>query len=104
VPVVVAITTTSQYTVIGYGGFLPLLALFSGTLLWLARRKTRTPAIFLLGALVLTATSLFTTGCSGKYPDKNAVYTAPGSYTYTLTATDGFLTHSATYTLGVTAK
>jgi hypothetical protein len=104
VPVVVAITTTSQYTVVGYSGFLPLLALFGGTLLWLARRKTRTPALFLLGAFVLTATSLLTTGCSGKYPDKNAVYTAPGSYTYTLTATDGFLTHSATYTLGVTAK
>ena len=104
VPITIAVTTTSQYTVIGYGGFLPLLALFSGTLLWFARRKTRTPALFLLGALILTATSLFTTGCSGKYPDKNPVYTAPGSYTYTITATDGFLTHSATYTLGVTAR
>jgi hypothetical protein len=104
VPVVVAITTTSQYTVIGYGGFFPLLAFFSGTLLWLARRKARTPALFLLGALVLTATCLFTTGCSGKYPDKNAVYTAPGSYTYTITATDGIITHSSTYSLGVAAK
>jgi uncharacterized protein involved in response to NO len=104
VPVTVAITTTSQYTVVGYGGFFPLLALFSGTVLWLARRKTRIPALLLLGAFVLTATSFFTTGCSGKYPDKNAVYTAPGSYTYTLTATDGTITHSSTYTLGVTAK
>jgi PKD repeat protein len=42
------------------------------------------------------------TGCTGKEPAANSPYTAPGSYTVTLTATDGFLVHSATYALTVT--
>jgi hypothetical protein len=99
----IAITTTSQYTVIGYGGLLPLLGLASGALLFCTRRRFRLSTRLALWTIVLTA-SLSTTGCSGKYPDKNAIYTAPGTYTYTVTATDGFLTHSATYTLTVTAK
>ena len=44
------------------------------------------------------------TGCGSKTPTANAVYTPAGPYTYTVTATDGFLKHSATYTLTVAAK
>ncbi len=108
-PIVVAITTTSKYTVIGYGGvggnaLLSLLAFGCGWLLWRRRRSERTLLqagliVFLLGAI-----SLWTTGCSGKLPDLNPSYTAPGTYTYTMTATDGTLTHSATYTLTVTSQ
>jgi len=47
---------------------------------------------------------LSATGCSGKYPAKNASYTPPGTYTVTLSATDGFLVHTATYSLTVSAK
>jgi hypothetical protein len=100
----IAITTTSQYTVVGYGGLFPLLGLATGALLFCTRKRSHLPARLFLWALVLTTAGLCTTGCSGKYPDRNAVYTAPGTYTYTITATDGFLTHSATYTLTVTAK
>ena len=52
----------------------------------------------------LAASSFLMTGCSGKQPSLNPSYTAPGDYTYQITATDGFLTHSVTYTLHVTAK
>jgi hypothetical protein len=52
----------------------------------------------------LTVASLMVTGCSGKLPSQNSPYTTAGSYTYTLTATDGFLVHSATYSLVVSAK
>jgi PKD repeat protein len=48
--------------------------------------------------------SLSATGCSGKLPAQNPAYTGPGNYTVTLTATDGFLVHSATYSLTVSAK
>ena len=58
--------------------------------------------------VMLAAVGLSLTGCTGKLPAQNAVYTGPGSYTVTVTATDvpagGVLTHSATYTLTVTAK
>jgi hypothetical protein len=54
--------------------------------------------------VLLAATGLAITGCSGKLPAQNSVYTGPGTYTVTVSATDGFLTHSATYTLTVTAK
>ena len=37
-------------------------------------------------------------------PAQNSTYTAPGTYNFTVTATDGFLVHSATYALTVTAK
>jgi hypothetical protein len=48
--------------------------------------------------------SLAATGCSGKLPAKNAAYTGPGTYTITVSGTDGFLTRTATYTLNVTAN
>jgi hypothetical protein len=102
----VTITTKSKYTVIGYGAFggsafLTLIALGSACLLWANRRKTHALVRLCLLALMLTAATALTSGCSGKYPDLNNPYTTPGTYTYTLTATDGFLTHSATYTLKV---
>jgi hypothetical protein len=109
----VSITTTAQYAVIGYtGGFgsgwLSLIAVASASLLWMRRRSlgrlARSGLTLALLAVALGAASLGMTGCSGKLPAKNANYTVPGNYTYTMTATDGIITHSATYTLTVTAK
>jgi hypothetical protein len=105
----VVITSTSQYTIIGYGSlgsgrYMWLVALASGGLLWFARRKMGAVLRSSLVVLLLAAGALAITGCTGKAPAQNSVYTGPGSYTYTITATDGFLTHSATYTLTVTAK
>jgi Abnormal spindle-like microcephaly-assoc'd, ASPM-SPD-2-Hydin len=103
----VTISTTSQYTVVGYSGmgrgWLAVFAVGGGWLLW---RRRRGSAIVRVGLMMvmLAAGSLMVTGCSGKYPDKNNPYTTPGSYTYTLSATDGTLTHSVTYSLSVTAK
>ena len=102
------ITTTARYTVVGYGGFggrgiLLAAAVGSGFLLLLAGRRHR--GVRLAAAtLALLATGSLASGCSGKLPDANATYTPAGSYTYTVTATDGFLKHSATYTLAVSAK
>jgi hypothetical protein len=53
---------------------------------------------------LLAAISLSMTGCTGKLPAQNAAFTGPGNYTVTVTATDGFLVRSATYSLTVTAK
>lgn len=118
----VRITTTSQYTVVGYGSlgslggsglhplrsmFLALVAALSSLLLFRKRQSTgklatlpRVLSLLFCGA----AMSAFLTGCAGKDPAQNAPYTPAGSYTYTVSATDGFLRHSATYTLVVTAK
>lgn len=106
----VKITTTSQYTIIGFtGGFdgkgyLWLVAVVSGSLVFLTRRRTQTLLRAGLVAVLLAAASLAVSGCSGKQPAQNANFTAPGSYPFTITATDGFLIHSQTYTLNVTAK
>jgi hypothetical protein len=106
----VAMGTTSQYTVVGYGGlggtgWLSLTAAASGLLLWVRRRQARAFAWRGLVALLFAAAGIASlSGCSGKSPDKNATYTAPGTYTYTLSATDGIITHAATYSLKVSAK
>ena len=104
-------TTTAQYTVIGYGGFgggrrgcLWLIALGSSWLLWRSRRRAGTLLRSALFVALLAAISLSTSGCTGKLPAQNSAYTGPGSYTITVSATDGFLVHSATYSLSVTAK
>jgi len=57
-----------------------------------------------LFAVMLLAFGISASGCSGKLPTQNASYTGAGGYTITVTATDGFLVHSATYNLTVTAK
>jgi hypothetical protein len=100
--------TTSQYVIIGYGmgsgGWLWLAAFSTGGLLWLARRRARIAVRCSLVLLMLATVSASLSGCSGKLPAKNAAYTGPGSYTITVSATDGFLVHTATYKLTVTAK
>ena len=110
----VAITTTSEYTVVGYtaglagGGWLSLLGAATGLLLWIRRRQigslTRSGLAALLMAVIAGATCFGLSACNGNAPVRNAVYTPAGSYTYTMTATDGFLVHTATYSLNVTAK
>ncbi len=102
-------TTTSQYDVIGYGGlgsnlWMLLLAAGSGWLLWMRRRSTAKLARMTLMMLLLGVAAMGATGCSGHLPDSNSVYTAPGSYTYTVSATDGTVTHTATFNLTVTVK
>ncbi len=108
----VTITTTSQYSVIGYsgigGGWLSLLGLAAGLFLLMKRRSLgplgQSGLTMVLVVLTLAAAGIGLTGCSGKLPPQNATYTAPGTYTYTITATDGFLVHSATYSLTTTTK
>jgi hypothetical protein len=104
----ITMSTTSQYVIIGYGlgggGWLWLVALLSGGMLWLARRRAGIVVRGSLMLLMLAAASTSLSGCSGKLPAKNTAYTGPGSYTITVSATDGFLVHSATYKLTVAAK
>jgi hypothetical protein len=104
----VDITTTSHYKVIGYSGlgggrYLWIVGLATGTLLML-RRPGRTAVRLSLMLLVLGTVCSSISGCGSKNPDANAVYTGPGDYTYTVTATDGFLVRSVTYKLHVTIK
>lgn len=104
----ITLGTTSQYTVIGYGGFgggwTWLVALGSGWLLWPKRRRAGGLLRGGLLVLLLGAMGMSLTGCSGKIPDQHSAWTGAGSYAITVTATDGFLVHSATYNLTVTAK
>jgi len=107
--VVASLTTTSQYTVIGYSGFggsraLWLIAVFSGWLLWRTRRTAHAVLRMGLAIALFAVMGLSITGCSGKLPTQNSAYTAPGSYVITVSATDGFLVRSATYTLSVRAN
>ena len=102
-------TTTSQYVVIGYGSFggtglLWIIGTGSALLLLITRRRTTPLLRNSLLAVLLAIAGLSLSGCSGKLPAQNSVYTLPGTYTYTVTETDGFLVHSATYSLTVTAK
>jgi hypothetical protein len=104
------ITTVSEYTVIGYqGGVLWIAGLATGGLLWWRRRTlrasgrwTRAAVLTVLLAVTAAGAGFSTMGCSGKYPAKNSSYTAAGNYTVTITATDGFLVHSATFAMKVT--
>jgi hypothetical protein len=107
--VTVNFTTTSQYTVVGYGGFggrgyLWLVGIGTGLLLWRSRKGAGAMWRSGLAIAVLAALGLGMTGCTGKAPAQNSAYTGPGTYTVNVTATDGFLVRSATYTLTVTAK
>ena len=108
----VSITTTSQYTVVGYGGlgggYLWLVGAVSGWLLWAKRRsaggRLRSGLMIVLAAALGLVMCVGVSGCSGKLPAQNSVYTGPGNYTITVSATDGFLVHTATYSLTVTSK
>jgi hypothetical protein len=107
--VTASIDTTSQYTVVGYGGLggtgvLWLGGMLSGWLLWRTRRYTGRVLRGGLMLVVLAAVGLSMTACSGKLPAQNPAFTSPGGYRVTVTATDGFLIHSATYSLSVTSK
>jgi hypothetical protein len=104
-----SIVTTSQYTIVGYGGFgatgvLWLGGMVSGWLLWRTRRRAGTRLRCGLMLAVLAAVGMAMTGCSGKLPAQNPAFTSPGSYVITVTATDGFLVRTATYTLKVSSK
>jgi hypothetical protein len=104
---VISMITTSQYTVIGYGvfgGYLWPIVVGSGLLLWRTHRRAGTMLRSGLMVVLLAAIGWSMTGCSGKLPTQNPAYTGPGSYTITVSATDGFLVHSATYSLTVKAK
>ncbi len=106
-PLTVAITTTAQYTVTGYGGFggrLGWLVAFGGALLMLGLLRRRRLPRLLATVAVLFVLIGGITGCGSKLPDHNADPTYPGTYTYTVSVTDGTLTHSATYSLTVRAK
>ncbi|WP_176441854.1 choice-of-anchor D domain-containing protein [Granulicella rosea] len=108
----VNITTTSQYTVIGYSGgvgagdsrWQPCLILISllsaGAIFLRGRRRGMAPRL-LAALLMLGVLGLSNLGCGTRNPDKNANPTYPGTYTYTLSATDGMLTHTAAYSLTV---
>ncbi|MGO4517443.1 choice-of-anchor D domain-containing protein [Terriglobus sp. 2YAB30_2] len=102
------IATTSQYKVIGYGlgggRYLWLVGLGSGLLLLVCRRRAGQVMRVSLMLVVLATLGVGASGCGGKAPAQNANYTGPGDYTYTVTVTDGFLTHTATYSLHITAK
>jgi hypothetical protein len=105
----VQITTVSEYTVVGYGGFggrglLWLVGAGTGLLLYVRRRSLGRLARAGVLVLLVGVVGLSATGCSGKLPAKNASYTTPGTYTVTLSATDGFLVHTASYSLTVSAK
>ncbi|SEB69622.1 choice-of-anchor D domain-containing protein [Terriglobus roseus] len=107
------ITTTSKYTVIGYGALLfqsgrgrwmTLLGLLSATALCMARGRGRQAARLLLTLVFLGLAAGAMSGCSGKLPALNSPYTEPGTYDYVFTVTDGQLSHTATLSLTVTAK
>jgi hypothetical protein len=91
------VTTTAQYKIIGYASIAGFASLMLLGLLRRSRRTMRFTALAML-LLVLGAANL---GCTGKLPDRNPDPTYPGTYTYMVTATDGFLTHSATFSLAV---
>jgi hypothetical protein len=104
----VNLTTTSQFTVVGYGlvgrGWLWLAGAVSGLILLVSRRRAGSLGRTGLFVVLVLAFGAYATGCTGKLPAQNSSYTGPGSYVVTVTATDGFLVHSATYNLSVTAK
>ncbi len=103
----VTVSTTSQYTVIGYGAhsnwILGLVEGLGAALLLAVRRRSRGLLASVLVLLVMAGVTALS-GCSGKLPSMNAVYTPPGSYTVQISATDGTLTRTASYALTVKTR
>ena len=106
-----AITTTSKYTVIGYGGlggtgsspWVWLVALGASLAMFTQRRRRLLPRLL---ALLITLALLGTAGlgCGSRDPNLNNNPTLPGTYTYTVSATDGEITHTATYSLTISVR
>ncbi len=109
-----AITTTSQYAVIGYAELLlqpgrsslllTLLGLCAGSALLRGSRRAGRAARLLLALSAVSLASGLMSGCGSKLPARNTPYTAPGKYDILVTATDGTITHTAAFSLTVTAK
>ncbi len=104
---VLTLNTTSEYTVVAYGSggshMLALLAGLAGGIVLLTRKRRRAALPYVLLLLIGVGTSALS-GCSGKLPARNAAFTPAGAYTVQLSATDGTLTRTASYTLNVAAK
>lgn len=102
----VHVTTVAQYTVIGYGGagnaWTLIAAGLGGLIVFKLRRKKDWRGAALV-ALALMAGG-FSAGCAGKTPGQNANPTLPGKYTYTVTATDGLVTRSASFDVNVRVR
>ena len=83
--------------------WLVLLGILSAAFLFQRKARKSLPQLT-LAVIMLAVLGTFTIGCGSRNPDKNADPTYPGTYTYTVTATDGTLTHAATYTLTVAIR
>ena len=107
-PITVSITTTSQYTVIGYGGmgegWLALFGFCGVSLLWMKRKQARVLIRCGMFSALLIVSGSSLTGCGNLKPAANGNPTSAGTYTYTVQATDGTITHATTYSLTVTSK
>ena len=102
------ISTVAEYAVVGYTGFggfglIWLVGAASGWALMLRRRSVGGLVKAGLFVVLVALTIMPLSGCSGLLPAKNPSYTPPGTYSVTITATDGFLTHATTYSLKVSA-
>ena len=105
------ITTTSKYTVIGYGGFgvlgqstwLWLAGFATSLLLLLNRRRKLLPRLAAI-LVVLGFLGTASMGCGTQDPNLNNNPTLPGTYTYTVSATDGKITHTASYSLTISIR
>lgn len=105
----VAISTASPFAGeagVGNGWFGCMVAALTGLLLLHKRFKDNASALLRLGVVTLTLTlaAVGLAGCGNVAVPFAANYTKAGTYTYTITATDGILTHSATFTLDVSIQ
>ncbi len=102
----VTISTASPFAgqaSVGRGWFGSVIAFFTGLVLLRKRFNHKVLVLARLGvvALGLALASGGLAGCGDVAVPFAADYTKAGTYTYTVTATDGVLTHSATFALTV---